>query len=145
MIVVSDAGPLITLFDGKSIEVLREMFEVILIPSEVYEEVFNSGHPRAKPKWIQIARLDDADCLALWSKLRQVVHKGEAAAIPLARQHDVQILIDDQEARAYCDIHHVPCLSLHEALEMYLPPKRFRAVLESVRRESGVIICKPDF
>jgi len=36
MIVVSDASPLITLFDGRSIDVLHEIFEIVLISNHVH-------------------------------------------------------------------------------------------------------------
>ncbi|HEY5258320.1 MAG TPA: hypothetical protein VIJ12_08050 [Candidatus Baltobacteraceae bacterium] len=109
------------------------------------KEVFESGRSRAKPTWIRVAALDDADCLALWARLRLVTDPGEAEAIPLARQYDVPILIDDQGARGHCDLHRIPCLSLHEALTKYLTPKRCKAVIDAVRRESGFLIVEPEY
>lgn len=145
MIVVSDAGPLITLFDGGEIGILHEMFEVVLIPNEVFREVFESGRDRRKPSWMKVGDLVDADCLAAWAKLRQVLDAGEAEAIPLAMQQRAPILIDDQTGRAQCEIHGLEYFSLHAALSRFLKPKRCRTVLANVRSVSGAYIVEPEF
>jgi predicted nucleic acid-binding protein len=145
VIIVSDASPLIRLFDGGEIAALQEIYDAVVIPHSVYGEVFERGRARTKPRWIRIASLDDPECLALWDRIRGDLGPGEAEAIPLARQLKATILIDDQQARAYCDIHGIPCLSLHAALKAGLSAKRFQAVLDGVRRETGELICEPDF
>jgi predicted nucleic acid-binding protein len=83
LIIISDASPLIALFDCGEIEILEIAFDEIIIPQEVEREVFHPGRGRAKPRYIKVQSLEGA-ALADFARLRQVLDAGESAAVALA-------------------------------------------------------------
>ena len=100
MIVVPDAGPLIYLGGAGQLELLRVMFERVVVPQVVYDEVVVAGAGEVGAKevaaasWIEVERVDaDRDLLPL-------LDAGEAAAIPLAERLHAVLLCDDADARA---------------------------------------------
>jgi predicted nucleic acid-binding protein len=100
-IVVSDAGPLHYLILIDCADALAELFERVLIPSSVRDELLHSstpqkvkdsmGHP---PSWLKIEPLIHLHPLAR-------LHKGETAALQLALQTRISVvLMDDLDGRA---------------------------------------------
>ena len=84
--VVGDASPLICFHDTNKIGLLRHLFDEILIPREVKDEVYDRGR-RAKPGWIKLKDLlSNSGALERFAELRHALHGGEAAAIALAEQ-----------------------------------------------------------
>jgi len=105
VIVVADAGPIIHLSRIGQVDLLPALYERLLIPPSVYEEVVQAGRGHAgsveleDAPWAEVVEhIPDAEVFA---SLRSRVDAGEAAAICLAcdRQADL-ILSDDREARA---------------------------------------------
>jgi predicted nucleic acid-binding protein len=104
VIVVSDASPLISLTVIGHLELLKHLYERVLIPEAVYQEITGSDAeiPGASEvrtlEWIISQPVQNEMVVrALQSELDH----GEAAAIALAveRQADL-ILIDERRARA---------------------------------------------
>jgi predicted nucleic acid-binding protein len=102
MIVVADTSPLnyLTLID--EIGVLERLFDVVVIPKAVHNELLHSAAPQKVrdwaghlPSWVEVhsaSDLPDADLSA--------IEMGEREAICLAEQLFVKlILIDDREGR----------------------------------------------
>jgi predicted nucleic acid-binding protein len=100
MIVVSDTSPLnyLVLIDLQHI--LPELFERILIPSAVRDELQSAGAPEAiarfmaaAPAWLEIRQVPEVD-----PKL-QYLDRGEREAITLAASLSVgSVLIDERKA-----------------------------------------------
>ncbi|MCX6680778.1 MAG: DUF3368 domain-containing protein [Methanothrix sp.] len=102
MIVVCNSTPLIALAKINQLRLLKEFFEEIFIPEEVYDEVVRRGGSRAGASevaaciWIRteqvINRLAvDALCISL--------DKGEAEAIVLSSEKGALLIIDDGDGR----------------------------------------------
>ena len=101
MSVVSDTSPLnyLVLIDLQHI--LPELFEQILIPSAVRDELQSAGAPEAiarfmaaAPAWLEIRQVSDVD-----SKL-QHLDRGEREAITLAGSFSAaSVLIDERKGR----------------------------------------------
>ncbi len=106
MTAVSNAGPLIHLAKIGRLNLLKDIFNEIVIPKTVKEEVIDRGKERGKPDAFLIDSVDwikvvddpaDADHLAE----RAGIHRGEACAILLAKSLDTPVLLDDSDARKF--------------------------------------------
>ncbi len=101
-IVVADAGPLIALATAGRIELLSGLFEQVLIPEAVREELKpNSDRAGARElrlamapgKWLKIRKL------RAHKPLSSMLDAGENQAILLAIQVKAPLLIDDLKGR----------------------------------------------
>jgi predicted nucleic acid-binding protein len=89
VIVISNAGPLITLARIERFELLRELFGELYIPQAVYDEVVVIGTGRAGANeteqavgdWIEVQEVKD---LVMVRSLLTKLGKGESEAIALA-------------------------------------------------------------
>jgi uncharacterized protein len=104
VIVVSDASPLISLTVIGHLELLRRLYERVLIPEAVYQEI--TGSDAAIPGASEVRTLEWIISQPVQNEmvvraLQGELDHGEAAAIALAveRQADV-VLIDKRRARA---------------------------------------------
>src|SRR5687767_9654293 len=100
-IVVADAGPLHYLVLIDCAETLGTLFELVLVPIAVREELVNPRGPEKVTKWMCEPRP--------WLEIARVVqpqrveglHKGEAEALQLALERRADaILMDDMDGRA---------------------------------------------
>ena len=103
--IVADAGPLIALARIGQLELLRRLYDEVLIPSAVLDELaLSSGRPGAavlgdsiKSGWILEQRVTPKTAVA---ELTPFLGRGEAEAIVLAAQARPQfLLIDDAKGR----------------------------------------------
>lgn len=108
MNVVLNASPLIYLGKKRKINLLRMVFERVLVPVEVEEEIMKlSESPEAiqlrdaiQEGWIEVERASENKKKQI-AKLFGEIDEGKAAAIALALEgHEENIIIDDVEARA---------------------------------------------
>ena len=106
MTAVSNAGPLIHLAKIGRINLLKEIFNGIIIPESVKVEVIDKGKEKGKSDAFLIGNIDwikvvddpsDADQLAE----KVGIHRGEACAILLAKSLNVPVLLDDSDARKF--------------------------------------------
>lgn len=104
MIVVADASPLIYLSALGHLDVLRVLFERVLVPRAVFEEVVIAGE--GEPGSVEVAAATWIDVRApgldhdLLAKLEDGIDPGEAAAIVLAMEvHAELIVMDDRLGR----------------------------------------------
>lgn len=100
-VIVSDTTSLIALEGLQSIELLCAVFESILIPQAVLNEL-SAGSPDIiktinAAGCIEIIRLEPSEQLA---SLQLVLDPGEAEAITLALERQLPILIDERKGRA---------------------------------------------
>jgi predicted nucleic acid-binding protein len=102
-LVVSNAGPLITLAKIQRSELLKDLFDHIVIPRAVYDEVVlrGAGEPGAEETrnagWIETRSPLDELSVAV---LRESLGAGESEAIVLAQELGVDLLLlDDALAR----------------------------------------------
>jgi len=100
--VICNSTPLIHLSKLGRLNLLKEFFAEVLIPSEVMgESVKKSGSPDAKEiesaAWIHPVEIQDLD---LKKALMLLLDEGESAAIVLALEQKASlIIVDDYDAR----------------------------------------------
>jgi predicted nucleic acid-binding protein len=107
--VVCNSSPLIHLARIWELDLLRDLFEEVLVPEAVYRECVIEGGERddaAKIKtasWIRIIRIKNIE---LKKALNSFLDEGESEAIALALQEEADlILLDDYEAREFARIY----------------------------------------
>lgn len=95
MIVVSDTTAISNLLSIGSVDLLRRLFDRVLVPTAVYAELL-AWHDEP-PDWLEVMPARDAGRVA---DFHQSVHAGEAEAIALALEvHPDWLLIDDSDGR----------------------------------------------
>jgi predicted nucleic acid-binding protein len=91
-LVISDASPLIALVAIGRVDLLRHLYQRILITDVVRREIH-----AALPEWIEVLTDYDAQQYQL---LRLELDAGEASAIALAlKQADCRIILDERKGR----------------------------------------------
>jgi predicted nucleic acid-binding protein len=108
MIAISNAGPLIHLAQIGCLEWLTDLFEKVIIPTEVYNETVLEGKKNNYADAILIENLIKDGFIEVYNEDNEIeiifqsefLHKGELSAINLALSLDEEIiLLDDEEAR----------------------------------------------
>lgn len=136
MIVVSDTSALTSLLKIGRIDLLRQLFGQVRIPSAVREELATT-HP-ALPAFLQVEAVEDRR--AVESLLPQI-GRGEAEAIVLAEQISADLLlIDDQEGRRIAEDREIVCIGLAGALVLAKDEGKLssvRAVLEELETRAN--------
>ena len=119
-IVVADTGPLIVLGRVECFKLLHDLYQDVLIPPAVREELhLGSGRPGARQSaealeqgWLQVQELSAGSAQAL-SDLMLVLDPGEAEAILLAEEMNCKfLLIDERKGRAIANRRGVPVVGI---------------------------------
>lgn len=119
-IVVADTGPLIALGRVECLKLLHDLYQDVLIPSAVRDELhLGSGRPGARQSaealeqgWLQVQELSAGSAQAL-SDLMLVLDPGEAEAILLAEEMNCKfLLIDERKGRAIANRRGVPVVGI---------------------------------
>ena len=103
-LIVADTGPLIGLAIAGRVEIFRTLFEQVLIPRAVLEELqLPSSRPgsfalsKAKEEgWLSSEDVPESTDMA---KLTELLDRGEAEAIVLAQSRGAKLLIDERKGR----------------------------------------------
>jgi uncharacterized protein len=128
-VIVSDAGPLIILFQINKLSILNELFGVVKVPNAVYDEITVKEQEKAaflKLEWLKPVRVKKDNDYKL---LEELVDKGEAEAIILAKQQKLLLLADDAKARKYAVMLNVEVMGTLGLLKL----AKTRGVLPSVK------------
>ena len=136
--VISDSSTLIHLARIGRLSLLREMFEDIIIPSAVWQEVVVEGRGRAGAQEVETAlnegwiRLVEVVDHLLLKMLKRELDDGEAEAIALALELKAQLLlIDESEGREVATLYDLP----KTGVVGILMRARLEGRIESLRRE----------
>lgn len=104
MIVVSDTSPIFYLSTIGSLDLLRQLYDEIVIPTTVYDEITDAGNTDVSAKvlptlsWIKTRSATDQ---AFVNTLRDELDPGEAEAIALAVELNAErLLMDERLGRA---------------------------------------------
>ena len=113
---ISDASPLIWLAKVGKINLLKELFEEVIIPEEVYLEAVEKGLQQGYSDaltikecisngWIKPQRIDYSgqSLIKKISEYTSEIHLGEAQAIVLAREMKMLLLMDESVGRAVAE------------------------------------------
>jgi predicted nucleic acid-binding protein len=136
VIVVPDAGPLIYLAGADRLDLLARLFDRVVVPRVVYEEIVVAGAGLmgsaavSAASWIEIADAPPDDLLA------RTLDRGEAAAIPLAERLAATLLCDDAAARFEARRRRIPVVGTLGVLRLAKDRgllDRIRPVIETMR------------
>ncbi|MGE0085536.1 MAG: DUF3368 domain-containing protein [Desulfococcaceae bacterium] len=104
---VINTSPWIALCAAGQAELLRKLFENIVMPKAVYEEIMAGGKGRTglkeleKTDWLLIRNIQDVSKTALLHEL----DRGEAEVIILAQEQGItQVIIDEKIARMQAQV-----------------------------------------
>lgn len=105
MSAVSNSTPLIGLSAIRSLDLLHSLFDPVIIPEAVYDEVVTNAKGRpgaqgvARAKWLRIERATDEAAVKRLMR-HSKLHRGESEAIVLAQELKADhLVIDDWTAR----------------------------------------------
>lgn len=107
MIAVSNSTPLIALSKIGRLDLLRDYFDEVLIPEEVYDEVVRRGGNLAGAaevascNWIKVENVMNRVAV---ETLSITLDKGEAEAIILAKEKNALLIIDDGDGRKTAEL-----------------------------------------
>lgn len=103
MLVVSDTSPISGLLAIDKVVLLKQLYEIVIIPHGVKEELFKIKSKRIELEnlfsndWIQVREITD---LQFYNELKKYLDEGESQAITLAKEmHADIILIDEIKGR----------------------------------------------
>jgi predicted nucleic acid-binding protein len=101
-LVIADTGPVNYLVLIGHIEILRALFETVVLPSVVRDELADRGAPPAVRQWIADPpawiEMRDASGAGLGDSSLERLDAGEAAAIILAIELSADLLLIDDRA-----------------------------------------------
>jgi predicted nucleic acid-binding protein len=104
MIVVSDTSPITNLIKIGRLDILQNLFNEVIIPSKVYEELVNYEQQLEEVRnnsWIIVKTVKDSEKV---QNLLKQLDPGEAEAIILAQELDANVLIiDERKGRALAE------------------------------------------
>ena len=113
---VSDSSPLIWLAKVGKICLLKNLFEQVIIPQEVYIEAVDKGLKHGfsdaltikeciSDGWIKIASLDSSaqNFIRKIVENAQEIHLADAQAIVLAREKKALLLMDESAGRVFAE------------------------------------------
>jgi len=111
--VIVNSTPLLTLGKIGKLEILREMYQEIIIPKAVYKEVTEKEDIASKAilsachDWIKVQTIKNEDEYAMY---RAKLHAGEVEVMILAQQvpRADLVIIDDMAARKTADFLKLP-------------------------------------
>ncbi len=127
--IISDAGPLIVLLQINKLSILKELFGTVKVPIAVYDEITIKEHEKAaflKVEWLKPVKVKKDNDYKL---LEELVDKGEAEAIILAKQQKLPLLADDAKARKYASLLNVEVMGTLGLLKL----AKNRGVIPSVK------------
>jgi predicted nucleic acid-binding protein len=141
MIVVSDTSPLTALITVGEADLLPKLFNEVVIPEAVRDELLRS-HP-SLPAWLRVETVRNS---AEARRMASVVDAGEAEAIELAKElHADRLLIDERKGRRLAIQEGVPVIGLLGALLLAkrrgLIPSA-RALLQRLENEAGMYLSE---
>lgn len=108
MSVVSDTTAITTLLKAKEERLLRELFERVLVPQAVWDEL--KAFHADLPCFIELRPTNNASHRLPGTEL---LGRGEAEALLLARELNARLLLtDDRQARIAARRLEIPCIGL---------------------------------
>jgi predicted nucleic acid-binding protein len=143
MTVVSNASPIINLDAVGHLDLIQRLYGDLLIPSAVHKEITAApGEPGAKAvqseTWITRHSLNQR---RLASALLGELDSGEAEAIALAVETEVELLLIDEQAGRRAaqrlEVEHVGTLGVLLEAKQAGPVSEIRHLLDALRSEAG--------
>jgi len=145
MIVISDTSPLINLACINKIQLLPAIFDQIIIPRSVYEEIVILGKGQPGADIIELATwISVKDCISIEqvNEFRKELDQGEAEALTLAIELDADILLMDEfKGRSIARQKEIRVIGL---LGILLEAKK-KNLIQNVKIEMDKLISEANF
>lgn len=97
MLIVSDTSPITNLIQIRKLHLLKQLFEEVVIPQKVYEELCDYENQKelidARSDWMKVVQVKNQQKV---QTLKADLDIGEAEAIILAEELGVELLIIDE-------------------------------------------------
>ena len=136
MLVVSDTSPITSLLSIDRAELLREIYEAVVIPEAVASEL--QSYHNSIPSFIDTAKVKDLHAV---EELSGQLDRGEAESIILAKEiHADRLLIDEALGRSVARSEGVPVVGLVGVLliaKKHSLVSSVTALLGSLENEAG--------
>jgi len=136
--IISDATTLIALIKIDALDILKLFTEHITLPPEVYAEVIRRPHARETIDR-EIAEgffaVESYENSARFTSYRLILDAGESAAIVLAQEKNLPLIIDEKKGRNFARAHGVEIIGLVGIL-------RFLYLQKRLNKEKIVILIR---
>lgn len=148
MVVIADAGPLIALSRINQLELLKTLFQDIIITQTVHDELLINHHQQGKTAlntaiqegWISVQQVDNQG----WQPVNPGVDAGEASAIYLACQNPAKtlLIIDDKAGRAEANYHRINIVGTAAIIAMAQQQGHIKSARDTLQalRDNGYYI-----
>ena len=143
MIVVADATPLIALAKINKLDILADLFDRVILPQSVYDEVVTQAADKAGSADIKKADFFDIRSASDQSKVRYLLatlDAGESEALVLAEELAADlVLLDEKKARGIAEkigLHYTGTIGLLLAAKKKGRVKSLRPLLDELRAKS---------
>jgi predicted nucleic acid-binding protein len=137
-VIVSNAGPLIVLLKTGKISILKGLFQKVLVPMTVWEEITAKDYEKSifvKMEWIETKKIRNTELAILLEKL---IGKGEAEAIVLAKELRAVLLMDDAKARKHAKLLNIEVIGTLGLLKL----AKNRGLISSVKEVIDKMLAK---
>jgi len=125
--IISDATTLIALIKIDALDVLKLFTEHITLPPEVYAEVTRKPHAKETMDR-EIAQgfftVESYEDISRFTSYRLILDAGESAAIVLAQEKNLPLIIDEKKGRNFARAHGVEIIGLIGILRFLYRKKR---------------------
>lgn len=102
--IVSDSTVLITLININEFSILQAFVKTVIIPYEVYQEVTQKAYAKndlekqIEQGFVMVEKYKDT---SLFNTIHTTLDSGESAAITLALEKELPLIIDEKKGRKY--------------------------------------------
>lgn len=111
MIIISDTTPIITFLKANSLNLLNEIFDKVVIPEGVYDELTSNLYFQGEIEiinncnFLEVVQVKDKTPLMIGDSF---LDNGEREAILLAKRLNALLLVDEIKARKYAVQENIP-------------------------------------
>lgn len=134
--IVSDATVLITLINIDEFRILKAFVKTVIIPYEVHKEVAQKEYAKSylekqiKEGFVIVEKYKDS---SLFNTIHVELDSGESAAITLALEKDLPLIIDEKKGRKYAQEKGIEIVGLVGILRfLYLEDKMSKSEIVKV-------------
>ena len=95
-LIISDSTTIITLLNINRLDVLKNIFSLVYIPQQVYDEITIEEKISLDKEFFVVKAISDKN---LYTLLTKTLDKGESEAIVLAKEMNLSLIIDEKKGR----------------------------------------------
>ena len=93
-LIISDSTTIITLLNINKLDVLKNIFSLVYIPKQVYDEITTEEKITLDKEFFVVKEINNKN---LYTLLTKTLDKGESEAIVLAKEMNLSLIIDEKK------------------------------------------------